>query len=146
MIEWGTIAKLTCAISAIGISATVMFLVAGSSATISHRLILKTACHSSKAATGNRSEGFLFVSAYNEAGPIRGLASGNIAVAVVSAPKDAAPVRIMGMTEPIGGIYKISVAPELSQQRWSSGMYVMGVRFISPHGSGVALAELVIKQ
>lgn len=138
MIEWGTIVKSLCAISAIGVAATAMFLVAG------QRLILKTASHSGKAAAGNRCEGFVFISAYNETGPIRGMASDSISVTVVSAPEDASPVKNAGMSEPVSGIYKISVAPELSQHRWSTGTYVLGVNLTSPNGSGVALAELVI--
>ena len=93
---------------------------------------------------GNRNEAFVLVSAYNAAGRIRGLAMGSFSVFVVAAPDGANPLKNVSMTEPVSGVYKISLAPELSSHRWSTGKYVIALSLTSANGSGVVLADLVI--
>lgn len=116
----------------------------GALAPTTQGLILQATSYVGAAAVGNRNEAAVFVSAYNEAGPIRGLATGSLAVTVVAAPDGANPLKKIAMTEPVSGVYKISLAPELSSHRWSAGKYVVSISFTSANGSGVVLADLTI--
>lgn len=128
----------------VAIGAGAMLLVGSAAAPTTQGLILQTSNHLGTAAAGNRDEAYVIVSAYNEAGSIRGIASGSLSVSVVASPNGANPLKKTGVTEPVSGVYTIALAPDLSQHRWSSGKYVMSVTFTSPNGSGVTLAELVI--
>ncbi|MBU0595502.1 hypothetical protein KJ567_02300 [Candidatus Bipolaricaulota bacterium] len=129
---------------AVAIGGGAMLLVGGAAAPTTQGLILQTASHLGTAAAGNGDPAYLLVSAYNEAGSIRGIASGSFSVSVLAAPNGATPITKTAVTEPVSGVYKISLAPELSQYRWVSGKYVMSITFTSPNGSGVTLSELVI--
>lgn len=131
-------------ILAVAVGAGAMLLVGSAAAPTTQGLILQTSNHLGTAAAGNRDAAYVLVSAYNEAGSIRGIASGSFSVSVVAAPNAASPTTKTGMTEPVSGVYKIALAPELSQHRWTSGKYVISVAFTSPNGSGVTLGELVI--
>lgn len=127
------------------VGAGAMLLVGSAAAPTTRGLILLTSNHVGTAASGNRDEAYVLVSAYNEAGAIRGIGSGSFSVSVVASPNGATPVTKTGITEPVSGVYKIALAPELSQHRWASGKYVMSITFTSPNGSGVTLAELAIQ-
>lgn len=107
-------------------------------------LILQATSTPAAAVAGSRSEVYIFVSIYNEAGPVRGIAAGSLSVAVVGAPAGADPVKKTSVTEPVTGVYKIALTPELSSHRWSSGTYVISITLTSANGSGVALAKLEI--
>ena len=107
-------------------------------------LVLQATSTSAAAVAGSRSEAYIFVSIYNEAGPVRGIAAGSLSVAVVGAPAVADPVTKASVTEPVSGVYRISLVPELSSHRWSSGTYVIGITLTSANGSGVVLARLDI--
>lgn len=107
-------------------------------------LTLRATSHSGTAAAGNGNEAYLLVSAYNAAGSIRGLAIGSFGVTVVAAPENATPLKKVTLTEPASGVYRISLTPELSSQRWSAGKYVVAITLTSANGSGVTLAEIVI--
>jgi hypothetical protein len=136
--------KLVYILMAAAVGAGVMLLTASTFAPTTQGLILQAASHSGAAAAGNRNEAFILISAYNEAGPIRGIAGGSFSVAVVAAPDGANPIKKTGVAEPVSGVYKIGLAPDLSQHRWSEGNYVMGITFTSPNGSGVAVGQLII--
>jgi hypothetical protein len=116
----------------------------GALAPTTEGLILQATSHTGAAAVGNQSEAFVLVSAYNAAGSIRGLATGSLAVTVVAAPDGANPLKKVAMTEPVSGVYRISLSPELSSHRWSAGKYVVSIAFTSANGSGVVLADIVI--
>jgi hypothetical protein len=116
----------------------------GALAPTTEGLALQATSHIGTAAVGNRNEAFVLVSAYNAAGSIRGLAVGSFAVTVVAAPENANPLKRVVMTEPVSGVYKISLAPELSSHRWSAGKYTFAIALTSANGSGVCLAEIVI--
>ena len=135
-------AVYTILVMAIGAGA--ILLVGSAAAPTTQGLILQTSSHLGTAASGNREEAYVLVSAYNEAGAIRGIASGSFSVSVVASPSAASPIKKAGLTEPVSGVYKIALTPELSQHRWAAGKYVMSITFTSSNGSGVTLADLVI--
>ncbi len=124
------------------VTATVITM--GSLAPTTEGLILQATSQIGTAAVGNGNEAFILVSAYNAAGSVRGLATGSFGVTVVAAPANAAPLKKVAMTEPASGVYKISLTPELSSQRWVSGKYILAITLTSANGSGVTLAEMVI--
>jgi len=128
----------------VAIVTSLVFLTAGTFAPTTQGLVLQTTSHAATAAAGNRNEAFVFVAAYNEAGPIRGIPGGSLSVAILAAPDGADPVKKTTVTEPVNGVYKIALAPELSNHRWAGGRYVIGITFTSANGSGVALASLEI--
>jgi hypothetical protein len=109
-------------------------------------LVLQTESHCGLALAGNGNESYVFVSVYNEAGPVRGIASGSLSVSVIAVPPGAPPIKKTAFTETVGGIYKIALSPELSSQRWTAGKYVVAVALTSQNGSGVAVASLVIDE
>ena len=109
-------------------------------------LVLHAIGYPGTAAAGNRDEAFVVLSAYNAAGPIRGIPGGSFSIAVAASPTDSAPLAKETVTEAASGVYRIALAPQLSQHRWSAGSYVISVTLTSPNGSGVALAELRIPQ
>jgi hypothetical protein len=117
---------------------------AAAAAPTTQGLILQAEGHPGSAAVGNGNEAYVFVSVYNEAGPVHGLASGSLSASVIGAPTGAPPLRKANVTEPVSGIYRIALSPELSSQRWAAGTYVVGVALTSPNGSGVVVAGLVI--
>ena len=130
---------------AIGIIVGAVLLLSGAAAApTTQGLILQTEGHSGAAVAGNGSEAYIFVAIYNEAGPVRELVSGSLSVSVVAAPSGAPPIRKANVTEPVSGVYRIALFPELSSQRWVAGRYVVGVSLTSQNGSGVAVAELNI--
>ncbi|GEM_PF-1697235 len=137
--------RVACSIvvMAIGIGA-VLLLGGAAAAPTTQGLILQTTSQIGTAAGGNRNEAYMIVAAYNEAGPIRGIASGSLSVAVVAAPAGSDPLKKFNVTEPVSGVYKIALAPELSSHRWSSGTYVLSITFTSPNGTGVVVGGLVI--
>jgi len=128
---------------AVGV-ALVLLLSGAAAAPTTQGLILQAAGQAGTAATGNRNEAYLIVAAYNEAGPIHGIAGGSFLASVVAAPTGADPIKKVVVTEPVSGVYKIALTPDLSSHRWSSGKYVVSVTFTSPNGSGVTVGELVI--
>lgn len=129
------------AIMAVGAAA----IVTGSmAAPTTQGLILQATSVLATAAAGNRTEAYVFISVYNEAGPVRGITAGSLSLAVAGAPAGAVPVRKTSVREPVSGVYRISLAPELSSHRWSSGSYVIGITLTSSNGSGVVLATLEI--
>lgn len=121
-----------------------MLLTGGAAAPTTQGLILHAVGHPGSAASGNGADAYVVVSIYNEAGPVRELASGSLSLAVVAAPGSAPPIRKTSVVEASGGIYRIALAPELSSQRWVSGRYVIGVTLTSANGSGVTVADLTI--
>ena len=128
----------------IGIGA-VLLLGGAAAAPTTQGLVLQTSSHAGGALPGNGNEAYILVGIYNEAGPIRGIVAGSLYVAVVAAPSGAAPIKKSSVTEPVSGVYKIALAPELSSHRWASGRYVISITLTSANGSGVALADLVIE-
>lgn len=146
MARYVAIRRILYACLVVGVVTAAVLLTASTFAPTTQGLILQTSGHSGTAAAGNRNEAFILVSAYNEAGPIRGIPGGSFSIAVVASPSGADPIKKTGVTEPVSGIYKISLALELSPHRWSSGKYVLAVTFTTASGSGVAVADLEIKQ
>ena len=144
MVERRSIRKYLYLVIATAIGAATIFLAATTFAPTTEGLALHAVGYQGAAAIGNRDDAAVFVSAYNEAGSIRGIAGGSFSVAVLAAPAGADPVKKAGVSEPVSGIYKVSLTPELSQHRWSAGTYVIGITFTSANGSGVVLAELAI--
>jgi hypothetical protein len=137
---------VVCTALAVSIGVCVLLLLGGAAAApTTTGLILQTSSHSGTAAAGNRNEAYVLVSAYNEAGSIRAIPGGSFSVAVVASPNGADPVKKVSVAEPVSGVYKIAVTPELSSHRWSSGKYVLAVTFTTASGSGVAVAGLEIK-
>jgi hypothetical protein len=136
--------RLLYALLVVVVGVSAVWLTAGTFAPTTQGLILQTASHPATAATGNRDEAFVLVSAYNEAGPIRGILGGSFSVAVVASPDGADPVKKASVTEAVSGAYKIGLAPELSNHRWTGGRYVIAITLTSANGSGVALASLEI--
>jgi len=130
------------AVVAIGVG--VLFLVATTYAPTTEGLVLHALSHPGTAAAGNRNEASLLVSAYNAAGPIRGVPGGSFSIVVAASPAGATPIAKVAVSEVATGIYRITVAPERSQDRWSAGLYVLGITLTSPNGSGVVVAELQI--
>jgi len=130
----------------VALGASAFLLVAATSAPTTQGLILQAVGHAGSAAVGNRNEAYVVVSAYNEAGSIRGIVGGSFSITIVGSPSGADPVRKAGVTEPVSGVYKIALAPELSQHRWSAGKYLVAVAFTSASGSGVVVGELLIGQ
>jgi hypothetical protein len=130
--------------TAIGIGA-VLLLGGAAAPPTTEGLILQATGHPAAAAAGNRNEAFVILSAYNVAGPIRGIASGSLSVAVVAAPIGSDPVKKVTVTEPVSGVYKIALAPDLASHRWSTGKYVISITFTSPNGTGVVVGDLVIE-
>ena len=127
------------------VSAGLVVLLSGAAAApTTEGLILQAVGHRGAAAAGNRNEAYLFVSGYNASGPVRGIPEGSLSVVVVGAPAGADPIKKVGVTEPVSGVYRISLTPDLSSHRWSSGMYVLSVTFTSPNGSGVVLGDVLI--
>jgi len=122
----------------------VLLLSGAATAPTTEGLILQATGYASTAAAGNRNEAYVIVAAYNEAGPIRGLAAGSLSVAVVAAPAGADPLKKVTVTEPVSGVYKIALVPELSSHRWSNGSYGISITLTSANGSGVVLATLEI--
>ncbi len=133
-------------IAAVAIGAVAVFLVATTYAPTTEGLALYAVGHQGTAGVGNRNEASLLVSAYNAAGPIHGIAGGSFSVVVVASPVDADPIVKVAVSEVASGIYRIALAPERSQHRWSAGSYVMGITLTSPNGSGVVVADLEIAQ
>jgi len=125
------------------IAATVLFM-GSAAAPTTQGLILQASSHPGTAAAGNGHEAFILASAYNEAGPIRGILGGSFSVVVVASPSGAAPIKKVSVTEPVSGIYKIAIVPELSSHRWSSGKYVFSITLTSPNGTGVVVGDLII--
>jgi len=132
------LATALVAVAAVGI------LTGSAAAPTTKGLALQTAVDPARALAGNRDEAHVFVAVYNEAGPVHGVAAGGFSVAIVAAPESASPVRKVGVIEPVAGVYRISLAPELSSHRWTRGLYVISISVTSPSGSGVVLAELEI--
>ena len=124
--------------------ASVLLLLGALAAPTTEGLVLGTRTHNGSALVGNRNEAFVFVSAYNSAGSIRGLLSGSLSATVVAAPENAAPIKKASFTEVSSGVYKIGFAPELSQHKWSAGKYVIAISLTSANGSGVVLAEVLV--
>jgi hypothetical protein len=131
---------------AVAILAVTIFLVSATFAPTTEGLALQAVGHQGTAGVGNRNEASLLVSAYNVAGPIREIPAGSFSVAVLASPAGSDPIKKVAVSEPVGGIYRITLAPELSSHRWSDGSYVIGITFTSPNGSGVVVAELRIAQ
>lgn len=131
---------------ALAVLAVMIFLVAATFAPTTEGLALHAVGHQGTAGVGNRNEASLLVSAYNVAGPIRGIPSGSFSVTVLASPAGSDPIKKVAVSEAVGGIYRITLTPELSSHRWSEGSYVMGITFTSPNGSGVIVAELRIAQ
>ena len=127
----------------IGLGA-VLLLTGAVAAPSTEGLILQVACHPGTAAPGNGNEAYVLVSIYNAAGPVRGLSSGNLSVSVVAGPTGAPPLKKGSVLEPVSGVYKIGLAPELSSQRWVGGTYVVSVALTSSNGSGVVVGELIV--
>ena len=119
-------------------------LLSGAAAPTTQGLILQAEGHPGAAAAGNGNEAYVFVSVYNEAGPVHGLAAGSLSASVLGGPAGAPPLKKASVTEPVSGIYKVALSPELSSQRWAAGTYVVGVTLTSQNGSGVVVASLVI--
>jgi hypothetical protein len=129
----------------VAVAAGVWVLLTGSAAApTTQGLILQAVGYAGTAAVGNGNDAYAIVSVYNEAGPVRGLASGSLSIAIAAAPADAPPVHKTGVVETSSGIYRIGLAPELSSQRWVSGTYVIGITLTSADGSGVAVADFAI--
>jgi hypothetical protein len=131
---------------AMTIGAATVFLVATTFAPTTAGLALDAVGHQGTAGVGNRNEASLLVSAYNAAGPIRGIPGGSFSIVVIASPADSDPIQKAAVSEVTSGIYRITLVPELSSHRWSKGSYVVGVTLTSPNGSGVVLAELQIAQ
>ena len=131
---------------AVAIAAGLVLLLSGAAAApTTAGLILQATGHSGGAVAGNRNEAHVILSAYNEAGPIRGIASGSLSVAVVAAPAGSDPVKKVSVAEPVSGVYKVALAPDLSSHRWSAGKYVISVTLTSPNGTGVVVGDLMIE-
>ena len=139
-----TARRLLLALLVLGVGVSAVWLTAATFAPTTHGLILQTASHSGTAAAGNRNEAAVLVSVYNEAGPIRGVPAGSFSVVIVASPDGTDPVKKTGVSEPVSGVYRIGLAPELSNHRWTGGRYVIAITFTSANGSGVALASLDI--
>jgi hypothetical protein len=131
---------------ALAVLAVMIFLVAATFAPTTEGLALHAVGHQGTAGVGNRNEASLLVSAYNVAGPIHGIPGGSFSVTVLASPAGSDPIKKVAVSEAVGGIYRITLTPELSSHRWSEGSYVMGITFTSPNGSGVIVAELRIAQ
>lgn len=144
--ERRSLRKYLYPVLAMAIGAVTILLVASAFAPTTEGLALHAVGHQGTAGVGNRNEASLLVGAYNAAGPVRGIPGGSFSVVVLASPAGSDPVKKVAVTEAVGGIYRITLAPELSQHRWSEGNYVMGVTFTSPNGSGVVVAELQITQ
>jgi len=130
---------------AVAITAGLVLLLSGAAAApTTEGLILQATGHPGTAAAGNRNEAYIIVVAYNQAGPIRGIAGGSFAATVVAAPTGADPIKKVTVSEPVSGVYKIALTPDLSSHRWARGKYAISVGFTSPNGSGVTVGELVI--
>lgn len=136
--------RILYAIVALTAIAATVLVMGSAAAPTTQGLILQATGQIGTAAGGNRNEAYVIVAAYNEAGPIRGIASGSLSVAVVAAPTGADPLKKVNVTEPVSGVYKVALAPELSPHRWSSGKYVISITLTSANGSGVALGSLDI--
>jgi hypothetical protein len=141
-----SVRKYLYPVLATAIGAAAILLVAAAFAPTTEGLALQAVGHQGTAGVGNRNEASLLVGAYNAAGPIRGIPGGSFSVVVLASPAGSDPVKKIAVTEPASGIYRITLAPELSQHRWSKGSYVMGITFTTPNGSGVVVAELEITQ
>jgi hypothetical protein len=131
---------------ALAVLAVMIFLVAATFAPTTEGLALHAVGHQGTAGVGNRNEASLLVSAYNAAGPIRGIPGGSFSIVVIASPADSDPIQKAAVSEVTSGIYRITLVPELSSHRWSKGSYVVGVALTSPNGSGVVLGELQIAQ
>jgi len=131
-------------IGAAAIGAAAVFILATAFAPTTEGLALHAVGFQGAAAAGNRNEASILVSAYNAAGPVRGVPGGSFSVVVAASPPDSHPLAKVAVTEVASGVYRIALTPELSQHRWSTGSYVVGVTLTSPNGSGVVVAELRI--
>jgi len=137
--------KALYVIGCVAAIAAVVLVLGSAAAPTTEGLILQAVGHSAAAAAGNRGEVYLFVSAYNAAGPVRGIPAGSLSVAVVAAPTGADPIVKASVSEPVGGVYRIALTPDLSSHRWSRGKYVLSLTFTSPSGSGVIVGTVVIE-
>ena len=131
---------------AVAVLAGAAFVLATTFAPTTEGLALYAVGHQGTAAPGNRNEASVVLSAYNAAGPIRGIPGGSFSIAVAASPADSDPLAKDAVTEVASGVYRIALAPQLSQHRWSAGSYVISVTLTSPNGSGVVLADLRIGQ
>jgi len=136
--------KALYVIGSVAAIAAVVLVLGNAAAPTTEGLILQAVGHAGTAAAGNRNEVYVLVSAYNAAGPIRGILGGSLSVTVVAAPANADPMKKVSVTEPASGVYKIALMPDLSSHRWSSGRYVLSVAFTSPSGTGVVVVDVVI--
>ena len=137
--------SVVCSIAVVAIGIGAVLLLGGAAAApTTQGLILQATSQIGATVEGNRNEAYVIVSAYNEAGPIRGIASGSLSIAVIAAPAGADPLKKVNVTEPVSGVYKIAVAPELSSHRWSSGTYVLSITLTSSSGTGVVVGALAI--
>ena len=136
--------KIFYGMSVVAVGILTVLLISGTFAPTTQGLMLQTSSHSGTASAGNRNDVYVFVSAYNEAGPIRGILDGSFSISILASPEGASPIKKTGITEPVTGIYKITLTPDLSSHRWAVGKYVIGITFTSANGSGVTVAEVVI--